>query len=167
MDRLDGASKSVQGVLEEVQLSAEEMASVRKTIEASHEQLQTSLTSAKDLSDSIRQSSSDFRAVWSGAHDIVQRTNLSVESMREQQERMATAWKSYQDRFEVIDDSLARAFIHMNDALNRYTEKTLEFGTSLDKQTATAIDNLRSVAGELNDTLTDLTELMSQRRLSA
>ena len=87
--------------------------------------------------------------------------------MREQQERMATAWKSYQDRFEVIDDSLARAFIHMNDALNRYTEKTLEFGTSLDKQTATAIDNLRSVAGELNDTLTDLTELMSQRRLSA
>ena len=167
MDRLDGASKTVQSVLEEVQLSAEEMASVRQTIEESHRHLQTSLGAAKELADSVRQSSSEFRAVWSGARDVVHEASETAKAMREEQERMSAAWKNYHERFGDIDVSLSRAFQQMNEALDRYTQKTLDFGKALDEHTGNAINNLGSVAGELNETLADLEDVLSRRPINA
>ena len=160
MGELERAAEGMHRNVEEVQLAAHEMASVRTTIADAHRHLEALVAPARELTQSVRQSSEQLTAAWRDGRELVGQIRQAVVDMSEQQRETAGAWQDYRARFENIDRSLREAFTHMSQSLDSYTAKTKDFAEGLDKHSANAIGSLSAVINELEGTLEELLDLL-------
>jgi predicted nucleic acid-binding Zn-ribbon protein len=160
MQSLQGASTNLERLIKEMALLTDKFGGLRETIAESHRHVQAIVEPSKGLAGALQESSAEFRGVLLEVRSFVQEVRGSADSMRQQQELMASAWEAHENRFKDIDVALANSFREMNEALERYTEKTREFAQSLDLHTGKALQGLGSVAGELSETLDGLEKLL-------
>ena len=162
MQRLEGASTSLERLVNEMGALTDKFGGLRQTISESHQHVQDIVAPTRQLADALQKASADMIGIWGDAGEVVQQMSASVDSIQRQQEQMAAAWESHESRFADIDASLANSFREMNEALDRYTDKTLGFAQALDQQTGKALELLGAVTGELNETLEGLQDSLSR-----
>ena len=164
MAELHRAAEKMRKSAEEVQLAAEEMASVRATIADAHQHFEKLIGPARELSESVRQSASQFTAAWRDGREVVAQTQQIAASMVTQQKITTAAWEDYRLRFEGIDRALDKAFQHLSEGLDGYTGKTTQFAKDLDSHASKAIDTLRTVLEELDATPEALRDMLARGR---
>ena len=71
------------------------------------------------------------------------------ERIAEHNTALTRAWDEYRERFEAVDESLARAFGELDKGLGSFAAKSREYVQGMNKEMATALQQLSAAVGEL------------------
>ena len=79
-------------------------------------------------------------------------------TMRETAETMETAWNDYRERFETVDESLAKVFSEINTGLEAQREHVEKFVRGLDTELDKALRALSGGIEELSSSVDEISE---------
>ena len=161
-DNLARATRSSRDLLEGTGEFVAQLNGVRETMVTA----QRAIVAAAD---SVGASSEEIRASWDRAASairdtagIVDRIDRVVGELGEQQRAASAAWTSYRERFEGIDVSLARVFQELDRGLAGYCDRVQEFARELDGTTSKTIQSLASATAELEESISELADVMER-----
>ncbi len=179
------AAGHISGTLRDVQTSAKSLAQfamlneqvlsdmkalvggldgLRDCMESAQRQIAAVAKPIEHAASDIRASSDRTAETLAQTSNLVGRVEALVNTLEKHQGSVANAWTRYQERFEDIDESLARVFQQIDDGLARYCEQVKQFANDLDGVTSKTIQDLSSATGELSESIEDLTEHLSRSR---
>lgn len=147
-----------ENVLQHMTDFADRMNSLRSTIESAHQGIKQCVLSVNQAALETRYSSQNTLDATKRMSKHFDAAGSMFLSLDEHQQAVASAWKEYQNRFERIDQSLAKVFEQIDKGLSRYCEQVQTFANELDKTTASTVESLAAATGELSGSIEDLTD---------
>lgn len=76
---------------------------------------------------------------------------------------MASAWQSYENRFDGLDATLANMFENISRGLERYASQTDEYILGLDRHASDVVQSLAAATQEISDSIESLGESLESR----
>ena len=114
------------------------------------------MPSLRETSSGIRVASLEIR----GASETVARLTESIadsaKQLRVAQDRIASSWQDYAQKFDKTDEQLANVFRQIEEGLDRYTTRIRTFTVEVDQSLAKAVGTLTAVVDELGQILEDM-----------
>lgn len=136
---LDRQGQALSSVAQRSEAAAEAMAGASRAINAGLAPFQT-------VGDSINQSARRFESSVSAMADQIGGAVATVDAVSRNLAAMSdaigSAWTSYRDRFEGVDQDLERVFEKLSDAVQHQQHKVQEFVIELDKSFTKALSGL-------------------------
>ncbi len=157
-ESLDRSTRQSERVLADMTNFVEQINTLRGTIEAAHRKITEVAEPVRRAAVDIRAASDKTADVMAGTRDMVDRVDTLVNNLERHQQSVAEAWNRYQNRFEGIDQSLAKVFQQIDDGLSGYCDQVKQFANELDKTTSETVQQLASATAELSGTIEDLIE---------
>ena len=157
-ESLERSTRQSEQVLTGMTTFVDRLDGLRHSVESAHQQIAAVAEPVGRAASEIRASSDRTADTLTRTSDLVDRVDALVNTLEEHQESVADAWTRYQDRFEGIDDSLAKVFQQLDEGLARYCEQVKQFANELDATTSKTIKDLSGATGELSQSIEDLTE---------
>lgn len=162
---MEGFNQTLESVK---QLNADSSAmadKLQQMLEGVNESQQALAETTQPLQDTARQFGETSQALQevgnqidSGASAMAQ----AVEEIGQLQEQIRNSWQAYQERFEQVDQSLARTFQEIDEGLSRYTQSVQEFIQGIDRHTGEIVSQLSGAVSELQESVEELSEANSK-----
>ena len=86
---------------------------------------------------------------------IVERVEAAVDMIKKVQVEAATAWRTYENRFQSLDEALAGVLAQITDSLTDYTREMRKFTSEVDTEMATSVKLLSGAIQQLDETLSE------------
>lgn len=173
----DTLSSTIEGVKQAMQLAAETADRNREIVERNNEALEAMRAAGAkfgELVEPIAQSASAIDSSATALGGTVESVSAIESNIKESIERsegihlqLKHSWDQYESRFASVDESLAAVFGELQSGLSEYTSTVREFVEGLDGHTASITQSLAGAVSEMNETLEDLQEHLSDTRESA
>lgn len=186
--KLDEASQKLASNLEEslggfdnIIVKLKETASHYQTMTDANEDLFEDIThtiqNIAEVSEKISQANKDFNETTSvftsyitTLHQLSSKLENSTENvdsilqkLRDVQHDMASAWQSYENRFDGLDATLANMFENISRGLERYASQTDEYILGLDRHASDVVQSLAAATQEISDSIESLGESLESR----
>ena len=159
---LSRATTDIRGILSETAKLGEYIdqliASSRKTL-SSLERVAAGLAETATATETTIQ---DIRAATEQAHQASTTLQSALDAFAGHQAAMEQVWEQYKNRFDGLDESLARTFQQIEQGLERYTQMANDFITQLDEHTAKIAGTLSGAVQELSQSVEDLSDALER-----
>ena len=157
-ESLDRSTQQSQRVLAHITTFVDQVDTLGATIEMAHRQIANVTAPVARAAAEIEAASDRTASALTQTSRLVDRIDTSVRALEQHQDDVAKAWIRYQERFEGIDDSLAKVFGQIDEGLSGYCEQVKKFANELDRTTSKTIQELAGATHELGQSIEDLTE---------
>ncbi|MBF0191951.1 MAG: hypothetical protein HQL99_12555 [Magnetococcales bacterium] len=108
------------------------------------------------------QTSSDKLEMVSGAMTDTQETaRHTLAAITKAHEQLRNLWHNYETRFEGVDESLGRTFVNLNNGLQEFSDRVLQFISGVDDHMGGISEKLGYSIGDFGTKLEDLNDSMS------
>lgn len=84
-----------------------------------------------------------------------------LERFEQMQNKLHEIWQDYAKRFSDLDTTLARVFMELDRGMNAFAESTKAYMGQLDEQSGRALHVIGGAVKELNNTVEEMTEALS------
>lgn len=153
---LDRSTRRSEDVLSGMTTFVERLNALGDTIRAAQRSIELAADPLARSAQQILASSGRSVAAMEQTKAIAERIEGLVSTLDQQQQSVTQMWAAYQERFESVDESLARVFRQISDSLLGYQDQVRDFMTELDKTTGRTAENLASATSELTQSIEDL-----------
>lgn len=144
VESLSEASRSVDAAAGGVDAVLEGLKMVAPGLTNASEAIRTAGNSITSASESIK-----------GFGEVSTR---AAKQLSDSNDRMQEAWARYVDRFDGTDEALAEVLKQMEDGLDSFTQRVVEFNRNVDREFGKAIGTLVSAIEQLDATLDERTQ---------
>ena len=155
-ETLERSTKQSQRVLGDMTTFVAALNELRGTIELAQRKIAEVSGPIGRAARDILAASDRTAATLSSAGTLVDRIDMMVGKLQENQRSVAEAWSRYQDRFEGIDHSLAGVFQQIDEGLSGYCKQVKLFANELDRTTSRTVQDLAGATHELGQSIEDL-----------
>ena len=149
--KLKTAAEPLQKAAEPLQLAA---ASLDSGVQVLAQSITKQQADAKSVAESVQKISDDYME-----------SSLYVKSALEE---ARNSWTAYEDRFKGVSGELEKAFVQLDNGMQKYNKATNEGLIAklkeFDETISTAVDTLAGVTEEVNDNIADLTDAIKKMR---
>ena len=166
-ETIDGFSRTLDSVKQlnaDSSAIADRLNQMLEQVSQAQQALTETASPLREAADQFGETSQTLKEVGSQIDSASTANSKAVEEIRQVQEQVRSNWQAYQERFDQVDQSLARTFEEIDNGLSRYAQNVQEFITSLDKHTGEIVSSLSGAISELNESVEDLAE--ANRRAS-
>ena len=163
-ESLDRSTRQSEQVLAGMTTFADRLDGLRDSVESAHRQIAAVAEPLGRAAGEIRASSDRAADTLALTGDLVGRIESMVSTLEQHHQSVADAWTRYQERFENIDDSLAKVFQEIDEGLARYCEQVKQFANELDRDASKVIQDLAGATAELGQSIEDLGEHLGGAR---
>lgn len=153
---LDRSTRRSEDVLSGMTTFVERLNALGDTIRAAQRSIELAADPLARSAQQILASSGRSVAAMEQTKAIAERIEGLVSTLDQQQQSVTQMWAAYQERFEGVDESLARVFRQISDSLLGYQDQVRDFMTELDRTTGRTAENLASATSELTQSIEDL-----------
>ncbi len=160
-ESLSVAAERSKAMLSGMTSFTDQLNQLRSTILSAQRQILEVSTPLQEAALTIRESSAASTRSVEITQELAGNMAAAVESLSERQDRIADVWRQYKDRFEGIDQALATTFSQLDEGLTKYCDQVTRFVTELDNTTAKTVGQLAGANSELNQSIEDLTDALS------
>lgn len=127
-----------------------------ETLLEAHRGFTASLDPSRALAHGMEVASGRLAESLNATGRLVEQAAAAGKAIQSEQEKIAAAWRDYEERFRGVDQSLVRAFEQLDQGVGRYTSQIQAFHTEADQHMGKAVDKLASATGELLQAVEDL-----------
>ena len=149
--KLKTAAEPLQKAAEPLQLAA---ASLDSGVQVLAQSMTKQQADAKSVAESMQKISGDYME-----------SSLYVKSALEE---ARNSWTAYEDRFKGVSGELEKAFVQLDNGMQKYNKATNEGLIAklkeFDETISTAVDTLAGVTEEVNENIEDLTDAIKKMR---
>ena len=149
--KLKTAAEPLQKAAEPLQLAA---ASLDSGVQVLAQSMTKQQADAKSVAESMQKISGDYM-----------KSSLYVKSALEE---ARNSWTAYEDRFKGVSGELEKAFVQLDNGMQKYNKATNEGLIAklkeFDETISTAVDTLAGVTEEVNENIEDLTDAIKKMR---
>ncbi len=149
--KLKTAAEPLQKAAEPLQLAA---ASLDNGVQVLAQSMTKQQADAKSVAESMQKISGDYME-----------SSLYVKSALEE---ARNSWTAYEDRFKGVSGELEKAFVQLDNGMQKYNKATNEGLIAklkeFDETISTAVDTLAGVTEEVNENIEDLTDAIKKMR---
>ena len=149
--KLKTAAEPLQKAAQPLQLAA---ASLDSGVQALAQSMTKQQADAKSVAESMQKISGDYME-----------SSLYVKSALEE---ARNSWTAYEDRFKGVSGELEKAFVQLDNGMQKYNKATNEGLIAklkeFDETISTAVDTLAGVTEEVNENIEDLTDAIKKMR---
>lgn len=158
VEAADDVSMKLKTAAEPLQKAAEPLQQAAASMDSGVQVLAQSITKqqadAKSVAESMQKISGDYRE-----------SSLYVKSALEE---ARNSWTAYEDRFKGVSGELEKAFVQLDNGMQKYNNATNEGLKAklkeFDETISTAVDTLAGVTEEVNENIEDLTDAIKRMR---
>lgn len=158
VEAADDVSMKLKTAAEPLQKAAEPLQQAAASMDSGVQVLAQSITKqqadAKSVAESMQKISGDYRE-----------SSLYVKSALEE---ARNSWTAYEDRFKGVSGELEKAFVQLDNGMQKYNNATNEGLKAklkeFDETISMAVNTLANVTGDVNENIADLTDAIKQMR---
>lgn len=158
VEAADDVSMKLKTAAEPLQKAAEPLQQAAASLDSGVQVLAQSMTKqqadAKSVAESMQKISGDYME-----------SSLYVKSALEE---ARNSWTAYEDRFKGVSGELEKAFVQLDNGMQKYNKATNEGLIAklkeFDETISTAVDTLAGVTEEVNENIEDLTDAIKKMR---
>ena len=158
VEAADDVSMKLKTAAEPLQKAAQPLKQAATSLDSGVKVLAQSMTKqqadAKSVAESMRKISGDYME-----------SSLYVKSALEE---ARNSWTAYEDRFKGVSGELEKAFVQLDNGMQKYNKATNEGLIAklkeFDETISTAVDTLAGVTEEVNENIEDLTDAIKKMR---
>lgn len=158
VEAADDVSVKLKTAAEPLQKAAEPLQQAAASMDSGVQVLAQSITKqqadAKSVAESMQKISGDYRE-----------SSLYVKSALEE---ARNSWTAYEDRFKGVSGELEKAFVQLDNGMQKYNEVTNEGLKAklkeFDETISMAVNTLANVTGDVNENIADLTDAIKRMR---
>ena len=158
VEAADDVSMKLKTAAEPLQKAAQPLQQAAASLDSGVQALAQSITKqqadAKSVAESMQKISGDYRE-----------SSLYVKSALEE---ARNSWTAYEDRFKGVSGELEKAFVQLDNGMQKYNKATNEGLIAklkeFDETISTAVDTLAGVTEEVNENIEDLTDAIKKMR---
>lgn len=158
VEAADDVSMKLKTAAEPLQKAAEPLQQAAASMDSGVQVLAQSITKqqadAKSVAESMQKISGDYRE-----------SSLYVKSALEE---ARNSWTAYEDRFKGVSGELEKAFVQLDNGMQKYNNATNEGLKAklkeFDETISMAVNTLANVTGDVNENIADLTDAIKRMR---
>lgn len=158
VEAADDVSMKLKTAAEPLQKAAEPLQQVAASMDNGVKALAQSMTKqqaeSKSIADSMQKISSDYKE-----------SSLYVKNVLEETKK---SWTAYEDRFKGVSGELEKAFVQLDNGMQKYNNATNEGLKAklkeFDETISEAVSTLAGVTEEVNENIADLTDAIKRMR---
>ena len=158
VEAADDVSMKLKTAAEPLQKAAEPLQQAAASMDSGVQALAQSITKqqadAKSVAESMQKISGDYRE-----------SSLYVKSALEE---ARNSWTAYEDRFKGVSGELEKAFVQLDNGMQKYNNATNEGLKAklkeFDETISMAVNTLANVTGDVNENIADLTDAIKRMR---
>lgn len=132
-------------------------------VKESQQGLVESIKPMSDVASDMKIASENIESIVSSLVQAGGNIENSISSLDEIQKEMANAWSAYDEKFDSIDKSLARAFSQIGQGVSTFAESMKGYVIDIDKHTSAITTQLAGATSELRESVEELSDVMEHR----
>jgi len=133
---------------------------IHKNLQLTHENLEIATPPLAQTADSLSQTVNQVEilveTVKTTGEKLTNTTTSTAEALLETNKTVEQVWGKYKDRFEKVDEDVAKTFQELSNGLGNYRQQVESFTQKLDESLTNAVKSLSSVIVELVEAIEDM-----------
>ncbi|MBF0273101.1 MAG: hypothetical protein HQL98_13710 [Magnetococcales bacterium] len=109
----------------------------------------------------LQTSSDKLERVSNAMNDTQETARHTLAAITKAHEQLRNLWHNYETRFEGVDESLGRTFVNLNNGLQEFSDRVLQFISGVDDHMGGISEKLGYSIGDFGTKLEDLNDSMS------
>ncbi len=134
------------------------------TLLQAHRGFSDSLQPFREMIRSLDGASARVANSLAGTQTLVGEVAATGRLLHEENQKIASIWRDYHERFEGVDAALTSVFEKLDEGLQHYQAQVRDYLKEVDQQVSKAIGLLGSAIVDLQETLEDRSERLQARR---